>query len=582
MFKANTKTYFAVLFLLTALLIGPLTLWSAAFMNFRIGFWTGSSLIAGLLGSVVILLYGSEGKHGANYIQTMACTMGSMGAMSVLLQAMHWLELPEPAMWKMMVYLALSGGFGIFVGMLYTPLLVDNWKLPYPTGKAVADILTALTDVNILKRALAWMSVGLFSGFAVGRSILDRPLSLFKIRLLPITPHWQPYISLATFGGGMIVGARVAVPGFVMGLIGWAATPYLQSIGWLKPDEMFYRIGFIIALAMILGSSLVHVTPVIWGTGRRLVKEGLPKGEETNYRLLIGAVAWGVALALFTSFAFDIRLLYVAAAIGLTVSFILINGISCGLTDSNPISSAFVISVLIVVLFGVDSAIVGLMCCSIVLVATSAGVDMQQDRSTGWRLGTNRKIQFRFNLLGALIGAPLAVPVAHLFLSTFPVLNSDTSGSPEWGSAMTLKIVGVLKGIGHYQPHQVKALLLGAAIGMATELMRSWLRKRKDAEGNLCFAKNKGLDFVVDAIVLPSPLASSFGGFVALTPTLLFAAGGVASSVYLWLAERFPVLKMKGVPADMNPSALIGGGLIAGESLAFIYVSLQLMLESFS
>ena len=34
---------------------------------------------------------------------------------------------------------------------------------------------------------------------------------------------------------------------------------------------------------------------------------------------------------------------------------------------------------------------------------------MQQDRSTGWRLGTNRIIQFRYQVIGIVMGAVLAV-----------------------------------------------------------------------------------------------------------------------------------------------------------------------------
>ena len=34
----------------------------------------------------------------------------------------------------------------------------------------------------------------------------------------------------------------------------------------------------------------------------------------------------------------------------------------------------------------------------------SVGVDMQQDRSTGWRLGSNRTIQFRYQAVGILDG----------------------------------------------------------------------------------------------------------------------------------------------------------------------------------
>ncbi len=37
---------------------------------------------------------------------------------------------------------------------------------------------------------------------------------------------------------------------------------------------------------------------------------------------------------------------------------------------------------------------------------------MQQDRSTGWRLGTNRLIQFRYQVIGIVMGAVLCVVLA--------------------------------------------------------------------------------------------------------------------------------------------------------------------------
>ena len=42
---------------------------------------------------------------------------------------------------------------------------------------------------------------------------------------------------------------------------------------------------------------------------------------------------------------------------------------------------------------------------------------MQQDRSTGWRLGTNRTIQFRYQVAGVVMGAITAVAFAKLFMA---------------------------------------------------------------------------------------------------------------------------------------------------------------------
>ena len=69
-----------------------------------------------------------------------------MAGMCVLIQAMVWLGMPLPATWKLVLYFGCIGMFGIGVGMLYTPILVDRLQLEYPSGHAVANILRALTD----------------------------------------------------------------------------------------------------------------------------------------------------------------------------------------------------------------------------------------------------------------------------------------------------------------------------------------------------------------------------------------------------------------------------------------------------
>src|SRR5262249_45896505 len=122
--RIGSPAYHVMLACVAIFILGPLGGVSAAFMNFSIGFFIGGQVLAGILGSTVTLPYGPEGKHGANYMQTMAASVAGLCAMSVLAQAMVWLGLPEPAYWKLVLYLISIGMFGAGVGMLYTPLLV--------------------------------------------------------------------------------------------------------------------------------------------------------------------------------------------------------------------------------------------------------------------------------------------------------------------------------------------------------------------------------------------------------------------------------------------------------------------------
>jgi hypothetical protein len=80
--------------------------------------------------------------------------------------------------------------------------------------------------------------------------------------------------------------------------------------------------------------------------------------------------------------------------------------------------------------------------------------------------------------------------------------------------------------------------------------------------------------WIVDAILLSSPYASSTGGFLELTVSSWFAAG----SLFTPLLSRRPAPPPKAgsptearpadaLPEDMSTASLLGGGLIAGESL---------------
>jgi len=583
----GSRAYYVLLGAVAIFILGPLGGISAAFMNFSLGFFVGGQVLAGILGSAVTYGYGAEGKHGANYMQTMAASVAQMAAMGVVLQAMIWLGLPEPPVWKMVLYFICIGMFSIGVGMLYTPILVDRMQLTYPSGFAVANILRALTDKNLLTQSIRKLGGGTLTGFLGG-------LATLKIAAIEGLG-----ISTSTIGAGMIVGARIAIPAFVVGLIGYSLTPWLRTLGWLEEKDPFRKIGFILALGTILGAAIVDLAVIAYQAFQRLtqkrpeIPETAPDWKRINTVRLVGWVGvWGVALVLVASNILNQPLLFVAFAVGLIFIFVLINGISTGISDWNPISSAFVVSVILMTVVGLRDPGVGLMCASILLAGCGVGVDMQQDRSTGWRLGSNRLIQFRYQAIGIFMGALLAVGLAKVFLSAYPVLRIDTFSNPtaegaqQWQSAMTYKLVGVLKGLTNPQPHIIKALLIGMGIGLVIELLRKVIKSSARYKTFVRSGKTGAVtDFALDAVVLPSPYASSFGGFVNLITTVWWMLGGIVSSLLEEFlkrrrADRQSEQSRIELPADMSTTSLIGGGLIAGDSLAALSVGVIGLLRA--
>jgi uncharacterized oligopeptide transporter (OPT) family protein len=576
----GSPAYYILLGCVAIFILGPLGGVTASYMNFSLGFFVGGQVLAGILGSVVTLGYGPEGKHGANYMQTMAASVASMSAMGVLIQAMVWLGMPEPPAWQLILYFLCIGMFGVGVGMLYTPILVDKLKLTYPSGLAVANILRALTDPKLLRRSVGTLGSGIGGGFGVS-------FIVEKIAAIGATGF-----SSATFGAGMIVGARISASAILVGSIGVFMTPWLRANGYLGEHDPFRKIGFIFALGTILGAAIVDMSLLAKDALGRINAaraEPEPGAQKTPVKgLLVWVVCWGTALVFVANNVLGVPVFWVVFAIGMAFVFLMINGISQGITDQNPISSAFVVSVLIMAGIGLRQPLIGLLAGSILLVSCTVGVDMQQDRSTGWRLGSNRSIQFRYQMIGIIMGALLAVLMTRVFLTAYPELKINLFNNPEaaqgWQSAMTYKFVGVLNALSADNTKTLTVMGLGITVGLLIEIIRKFLfRSEAYKTWKARQPANKVIDFVLDALVFAPPYASSFGGFVNFTTSLWFGLGGILSSSINFFLQRARDRRAAGgedLPEDMSPTSLVGGGLIAGESLFALLLGLIGLITS--
>lgn len=563
--------YHLMLALLGIFVLGPLGGVTASYMNFSIGFFVGGQVLAGILGSTVTLGYGPEGKHGANYMQTAAASVAGMSAMGVLVQAMIWMGLPQPPLWQLMLFMGAIGMFGAGVGMLYTPILVDRLQLTFPSGLAVANILRALTDPVLLRRSIARLASGTALGIGGG-------MAAAKVGALAVIE-----LSTSTLGAGLLVGARIAIPALLAGALGTLLIPYFVSIGWLKYGDPFRKITFLIGLGMIMGAAVIDLAQIgveAWRRWRNpsafapAVPEEAWKKTNTG-RLVAWVVFFGGVVVWLGSSMLQQPVFFMAFAVALVFVMALVNGISLGISDSNPISSAFVMSVVLMAALGLKDPAVGLMAGSILLISCSVAGDMQQDRSTGWRLGTPRTTQFRYQVLGLVVGAVLTVGFAQLFITAYPVLKLDqtvmSAGEQpaQWSAAMTYKFVGALRSLTDDQPHQRTAIWLGVLLGFVFQAVRKCLFSRPGYQRwKEQGAANKAVDFTLDALVLPSPYAFSFGAFLSLATSVWFAIGGVISSAVNHFAARIKRREEDALPSDMSSTSLVGGGLIAGDALA--------------
>ncbi len=189
-------------------------------------------------------------------------------------------------------------------------------------------------------------------------------------------------------------------------------------------------------------------------------------------------------------------------------------------------------------------------------------------------------------------GATASVVLARLFMQAYPVLainqlaHPDTPGAEKWQAAMTYKFVGALDSLTHPRPKVMVALGLGIAIGLVTEILRKVIKHH--AGWKAWVKRSKAgyfTDLSLDCVFLPSPYASSFGGFVEFGTCMWFGLGGAFSSLLqTWQAKQAAARPKDAahddLPEDMSTMSLVGGGLIAGDSLAALGLGIWGLLQT--
>ena len=146
----------------------------------------------------------------------------------------------------------------------------------------------------------------------------------------------------------------------------------------------------------------------------------------------------------------------------------------------------------------------------------SSSRTFEQDRSTGWRLGSNRNIQFRYQMIGIIMGAVLAVVMTRVFLEGYPILKENLFAHPElretpegsaWQSAMTFKFVGVLNTLAQDKSKTLGVMALGILIGVVIEIIRKMMKASQAYQAwKVKNPTNKTIDFVLDAFVVAENL----------------------------------------------------------------------------
>ncbi len=432
-----------------------------AYLALRLGMTVSASIPAAVL--AVAFLKPLRGTlREFNMVQTVASAGESLAA-GVAFTVPAFFILGHRPSYALVVLLAVAGGFlGVASLSLVRRRFVEEENLPYPEGRACAEVLRAGQGRGagklLVSGTLAFVYRGLgWLGLLNQRPGLAAGWTFFSVDLTP-----------AVLGAGTILGVRTALLVAAGGALGWLGlVPLISALKGVAvnsasaADSLWADYLRFIGAGAVLVGGLFSLGKALPAAARGISLRGgrdIPPWTLGAVALSVLPVLWwasgplGAALGLAFAFVFAVVSARVVGIVG---------------SSSNPVSGMTVTAVLLssVAMAGLKAGgvLAALGLASVVCVAAAIAGDTSQDLMTGHLVGAVPKAQQIGELAGVLVSA-LAVGWAVFLLADAFGFGGELR-APQ-ANVMAIITEGVFTG-------KVPWVLLGAggAIALAVEML---------------------------------------------------------------------------------------------------------------
>ena len=580
-YKADKEAQFTFRALLVGCVVGGIMSFSNLYVGLKTGWGLGASITAAIVAfGLFKALQPVMGPRSPefttlenNTMQTAASSaayMTSAGLVSAI-PALYMTTGQTLTFWQLIPWLIGISLVGTVAAIPVKKKLINQERLRFPSGIACAETLRSLhgkgPEGTIQAKALGIGSAvgGVIALMRDGLHWFSETLPLFGGLLMKRTVAFEP--SLVMIGAGALMGLRVTISMFVVGLITWAVLPdYLFDAGYITcgrlaegevctRDMLGYRDINAWTLwpgvGLMVSHSLVGLAMQLPQMARGFMKTMSGGGAPRNERLdsieipmswfWIGIALTGVLSVFFQFQYFAIPIPYGILSVVLAVMLSFVAARSTGETDITPVGAMGKVTQLVFggVLKGQITP--NLMAASVTGGAASQVGDLLTDLKTGHLLGSKPRYQFFAQVAGVFVGSVFAAYAYTL------LVNPEDLGGEKWPApaAQTWAKVAELlaNGLDSMQPSVLMAIYVSMSIGAAFAVFER-------------FAPSKWKKF------MPSPsgmgiamMIPFFNSFSMLVGALI--AEGFAK-VKPKLAERFTIV--------------VSSGFIAGETLMAVVI----------
>jgi len=589
---------------LLAIILAMILSAANAYLGLFAGLTIATAIPAAVVSMGVLRLLGGGTILENNIVQTGA-SAGSSIAAGVIFTIPALIILGYWDDFRYSWVLAIAGLGGLLGVLFSVPLrrtmIVEN-PLPFPEGKAAAEVLKAGENpgpglrilglsavIGALVKAAAASGMRLLPDSAAGAGFFGKYLGYMGTNLSP-----------ALLGVGYIVGLNIGIVVLSGSILSWHIAIPIYHAFFLDADP---------ALATsIVGASAEDAAFAIWSTKIRYLGVGamLIGGVWTLFSLrnsLLSGIRSGIAaarkgsgaivaeterdlpmkwmLVALVLFVLPLLGLYQAivgqwfVSIPMTVImivagflFVSVSAYLAGLVGSsnNPVSGITIAtilfaSVVLMLLLGRDSpigAVAAIMIGAVVCCAAAVGGDNLQDLKAGYIVGATPWKQQLMLGIGAFSCALIMAPVLNLLAEAYGI-GAPTADRPNSLAAPQATLMAsVARGMfGGELPWDIIAI--GAVVGAITIAFDGWLKSRNSS-------------FRVPV------LAAAIGIYLPLELMVPIFLGGLLA--YL-VERRHGMVGTKDESARdrlHRPGTLFAAGLITGEALMGILIAIPIVV----
>lgn len=459
-----------------------------AYLGLRVGLTVSASIPAAVLGVAVFQFFREGTILETNMVQTIGSAGESLAAGVIFTLAGLYIWELDPSYITVFTIAILGGFLGIlFMIPLRTFLIVgEHDRLPYPEGKACAEVLVAgQQEASKVKSLFA----GLGMGGLYQALMHSKLMNLWRDEPSAEIPGYDGAevgmtVSPELLGVGYIIGPRIASVMMSGGVIGWLVMiPLIKMIGGdlsaplypateltiaqMDPGQIWSNyVRYIGAGAVAVGGflTLLKSIPVIWSSFKKGIeglsetdeeKAGKPRTDQdlppTVFITMLVAII--VILAILPDSIMPAGFVTAALMALFAFFFVTVSSRIVGLigSSSNPVSGMTIATLLVTSLIFVwlgwgeleNARFSVLAVGAVVCIAAAIAGDTSQDLKTGFLVGATPRRQQIGEFIGVATSALVMGFVLNLLHQAYGI-GSEQLAAPQ-ATIMTLVIDGVLE-----------------------------------------------------------------------------------------------------------------------------------------